>query len=254
MKYNLKSISVVILVGGMGSRFSSIKEPPKQLSKLNKNIILINILNNFKKFGFNHFIFPLGAKKNFFIKFFNSDENIKKYKFNILKKDFQQKDVKHEKLNISFFNAGENTKKLKRIIKSFDYTGNEDVLVTYGDDLANVNLKELVKKYFKSHKKKAMITIYKKRSQYGHLVVKKSGLVKKFIEKPPHQYPVNMGFYLFPKELLKKFKKNNIELENDFLPILTKFKLLMSYEHRGYFYSINDKKELINARNKLKKL
>jgi glucose-1-phosphate cytidylyltransferase len=254
MKYNINSISVVILVGGMGSRFSSINEPPKQLSKLNKNIILINILNNFKKFGFNHFIFPLGAKKNFFIKFFNSDKNIKKYKFNILKKNFKQSDIHPEKLNLSFFDSGENTKKLKRITKSFNYTNNEDVLVTYGDDLANVNLKELAKKYFLSNKKKAMITIYKKRSQYGHLIVKKNGLVKKFIEKPPHQYPVNMGFYLFPKKILKAFKKNNFELENDFLPVLTKFKLLMSYEHKGYFYSINDKKELINARNKLKKL
>ena len=79
MKDNISSISVVILVGGTGSRFSSINEPPKQLLKLNKNLILINILNNFKKFGFNHFIFPLGAKKNFFIKFFNSKENIKRY-------------------------------------------------------------------------------------------------------------------------------------------------------------------------------
>ena len=37
MENNINSISVVILVGGMGSRFSSINEPPKQLSKLNKN-------------------------------------------------------------------------------------------------------------------------------------------------------------------------------------------------------------------------
>ena len=52
MKKNLNSvltsISIVILVGGLGSRFSSFNEPPKQLSKLNKNLILINILNNFK--------------------------------------------------------------------------------------------------------------------------------------------------------------------------------------------------------------
>ena len=75
----MNSISAVILVGGVGSRFSAINEPPKQLSKLNKNIILINIMNNFKRFGLNHFIFPLGSKKSFFIKFFNDQKNIKKY-------------------------------------------------------------------------------------------------------------------------------------------------------------------------------
>ena len=254
MTNNIKSISVVILVGGTGSRFSPINEPPKQLSKLNKDLILINILNNFKKFGFNHFIFPLSAKKNFFIKFFNSNKNIKKYKFNILKKNFHQKEIKPEKLNISFFNAGENTKKLKRIKKSFDYTENKDLLVTYGDDLANVNLKKLVKKYYLFNKKKAIVTIYKKNSQYGHLIIEKDGVVKKFIEKPPHQHPINIGFYLFSKKLITRFKNSSFELESNFLPTLSKHKLLISYEHKGYFYSINDKKELISAKNKLKKL
>ena len=80
-----KSISVVILIGGSGSRFSSIKEKPKQLSRLNNNYILMHIINNFKKYGLNHFIFPLGFKK-IFEKFFYSKKNILKYKFNILKK------------------------------------------------------------------------------------------------------------------------------------------------------------------------
>ena len=53
-------LSVVILVGGSGSRFSNINEPPKQLSKLNKNYILINIIDHLKTYGFNHFVFPLG--------------------------------------------------------------------------------------------------------------------------------------------------------------------------------------------------
>ena len=60
-----KSLSVIILIGGSGSRFSSIKELPKQLSKLNNEFILIHIINNFKKYGLNHFILPLGEKKFF---------------------------------------------------------------------------------------------------------------------------------------------------------------------------------------------
>ena len=88
MKAKKKFISTVILVGGSGSRFSSIKEPPKQLSKLNNEFILMHIINNFRKYGLKHFIFPLGLKKNFFIKFFHSKKNIYKYKFNILKKKF----------------------------------------------------------------------------------------------------------------------------------------------------------------------
>ena len=154
MKINNNLISVVILAGGMGSRFSSVNEPPKQLSKLNKDLIIIHIINNFKKFGFKHFIFPLGAKKKFFIKFFNSKNNISKYKFNILKNNFNNKDIKSNRINISLFNAGEKTSKLMRIFRSLKYTINDDFLVTYGDDLANVNLKKLVKKYYLLNRKK----------------------------------------------------------------------------------------------------
>ena len=84
------------------------------------------------------------------------------------------------------------------------------------------------------------------------LLVKKK-FVKQFIEKPLHQYPINIGNYFFSKNLVKKYRKTGHELENNFLPILAKKKLLLSYEHKGYFYSINDKKELIIAQTKLKK-
>ena len=50
------------------------------------------------------------------------------------------------------------------------------------------------------------------------------------------------------------YNKNNLELESHFLPRLTKLNLLKSYEHKGYFYSINDKKELMSAKIKLKNL
>ena len=72
-------------------------------------------------------------------------------------------------------------------------------------------------------------------------------------EKPPFKNPINKGNYIFTKNLIKKFRKPHHELEHNFLPILTKRKLLVSYEHKGYFYSINDKKELIVAKKKLKK-
>ena len=98
-----------------------------------------------------------------------------------------------------------------------------------------------------------MLLFLKKKSQYGHVIVDKKGTVKRFIEKPQHQYPVNIGNYLFTSNLIRKYRKIGYELENNFLPILTKHKLLLSNEHKGYFYSINDKKELIIAKKKLKK-
>ena len=103
MKIYTKKTSAIVLVGGTGSRFSSIEEPPKQLSKLNKDFILIHIIKHFKKYGINHFIFPLGYKKKFFINFFLSKKNVAKYKFNILKKKIQNKRFKRKYDQYIFF-------------------------------------------------------------------------------------------------------------------------------------------------------
>ena len=89
--------------------------------------------------------------------------------------------------------------------------------------------------------------------QYGHVISNKKGVVQRFVEKPNYQYPINIGNYLFSKDLIKKYKKTGHELENDFLPIIVRKKHLISHEHKGYFYSINDKKELLIAQTKLKK-
>ena len=72
MKKNNKLKSGIILLGGVGSRFSKINEEPKQLAKINNKVILLRIIHNLSRYGLNYFIFPLGYKKNFFINFFSS--------------------------------------------------------------------------------------------------------------------------------------------------------------------------------------
>lgn len=250
---NTKISSVIILVGGLGSRFSSIDEHPKQLSKINNEYILIHIIKNFKKYGINHFVFPLGYKRQFFSKFFLSKKNILKYKFNILNKKFKHNHISKKNINISFFNAGNNTTKMLRILKSLKYVVGENFIVSYGDDLSNIKIDQIIKRFNLNKQKKVVFAILKSKSQYGHVITKKNGLVKKFIEKPFHQYPINIGNYLFNTRVFKKYITKNGELETSMLQSLAKNNVLQTFEHKGYFYSINDKKELNLAKQKLKK-
>ena len=213
----------------------------------------MHIIKHLNRYGLNHFILPLGYKKNFFKKFFYSKENIKKYKLNLLNKNFKNKNLKKNKINISLFDAGKNTSKMKRVIKSLKYIIDDDLLIVYGDDLSNIKINEIFRKYIYFKKKKAIATTYKKRSQYGHVVLNKKCFVIKFVEKPVFSNPINIGNYLINSSLIKRFKSNE-EIESSFLPKLTKKGLLVSYEHKGYFYSINDKKELIAAKKKLRNM
>lgn len=249
MKHFKKLKTGIILLGGVGSRFSKINEEPKQLAKINNQIILLKIISNLTKYGLNYFIFPLGYKKNFFINFFSSQKIISKNNFKIVR---NYKEIDPLKININFFDAGLKTSKISRIKKSLVYVKDEDFLVTYGDGLADININNLKKIYFDSKKKIACISAFYKNSQYGHLRLNNNGYVKSFIEKPKLKDPVNIGFYIFSKIIFLKYYSSKIELENNFLRNLIRDNLLKSYLHKGYFFSIDSKKDILNAEKSLK--
>lgn len=249
MKKNNKLKSGIILLGGVGSRFSKINEEPKQLAKINNKVILLRIIHNLSRYGLNYFIFPLGYKKNFFINFFSSKKIIKKNNFKIIN---EIDDIDQSKINIKFFNAGIQTSKLTRIKKSIKFLNHQDFLVTYGDGLADINLNVLKKKYFQTKNRISYLSSYYKNSQYGHLKLSNNNYVKSFDEKPKLQDPVNIGFYILNKYTFNKFYNPKYELEDQFLRNLIKKKMLKSYPHNGYFFSIDSKKDILNAEKYLK--
>ena len=246
-KNNLSS--AIILLGGTGSRFSKINEAPKQLAKINKTIILLRIIKNLNKNGFNYFIFPLGYKNFFFTNFFKSKKIVEKNNIKIIQNIHQ---IDNTKINIKLFDAGLNTSKLLRIKKSMQFLKQDDFLVTYGDGLANIDVKKLVKLYFVNNKKIAYLSTFFKKSQYGHVKLLKNNLVKYFQEKPKLPDPINIGFYIFNKYIITKYYKKNYELESHFLKQLIKSKILKAYLHKGYFFSIDSKKDILNAEKSLK--
>ena len=245
---NTYGLPVIILLGGKGSRFSKLNETPKQLAKINKKNLLINILEYYKKYDFNYFVIPLGYKSEFFYNFFNNKNNKKKYKINILKKNDQY--LKKDYLNIKLFNTKRTASKLERIYKSTKYFENSFFFVTYGDGLANINFKKQLN-FFKK-KKNNLVTVFVSRSQYGHVVSGNQNKVKKFEEKPYFFSPINIGYYILNKNDLLKFYKNKMELENDYLKILIRKGLLYAYNHNGFFFNIDNKKDLDEVKKKFK--
>ena len=239
---NSPKIPVLILCGGKGSRFSKIDEKPKQLSILNGKPIIIHIIDLFFKSDFNYFILPLGYKKKMFMNFFNSKINQKKFNLNLIKKDTN--DILSKKKNILIFDAKEKTNKLQRIKKSLKFINSKKLIVTYGDGISNVNINSLVNF---SKKSECTLTAFKIKSQYGHLELKKN-ILKKFIEKPFLEKPINIGFYVFNKKLIQNNYKKNIDLEDGLLPKLAKKIKIFCYFHRGYFYSVDNPKDLENLK------
>ena len=116
-------MKVVILAGGLGTRLSEYtKTIPKPMVEISKKPILLHIINWYRKFGFKNFYIALGYKGNVIRQYF------KKNKINDCEINLVDTGLKTM--------TGGRLKKLKKIL------GTEDFFMTYGDGLANVDLKK----------------------------------------------------------------------------------------------------------------
>lgn len=226
-------MKVVILAGGLGTRLGEeTKFKPKPMINIGKDPILMHIINIYKNFNQKEFLIAGG------------------YKSNIIKKFFEKKKIKD--LKIEIINTGNKSMTGGRVYKLKKYITEDRFMLTYGDGLANINIKKLL--YFHNQEKKtATITVVRPPARWGHVTIKKN-LIIKFEEKNQlNEGWINGGFFIFEKKIFKffnKFKfKNNIILEKDILPILSKKKQLVAYKHLGFWKcmdTVRDKLYLIN--------
>ena len=248
-----KNFFAVLLIGGMGSRFSKINESPKQLIKLNKRSLLENLIISFVKNGINNFVLPLGYKENFFKKFFKKKKKIynKQTKIFIVKNKLNENFFDKKYINIVLFDAGKKTSKLSRINKSIKFFNSQNFLVSYGDGIADIKLKRYIKIY--KQYKKAIIAGKYINSQYGHLRIVNKKL-HEFKEKPIMKEPINIGYYFFSKKLFKKYYNNKYELEKKFIQKLIENNEIVTYIHKGFFFNIDSKIDLVRIKKKYKNI
>jgi|688.fasta_scaffold410449_1 glucose-1-phosphate cytidylyltransferase len=210
----------VILAGGKGSRLSEYTTKiPKPMVKIGGRPILDHIINYYKYYGVNEFIIAGG------------------YKYKIISDYYKRK---KKNLQIKVINTGLNTltgKRIKLLEKLF--YKNENFYLTYGDGLSNVNLN----KVFKLHnKKKAILTLTAVHppARFGELKIKNENVIK-FKEKPQlNQGWINGGFFVANARLFKILNKKNVMLERDPVEKIVKMKKAASYQHKGFWYCMDN--------------
>ena len=236
-------MKVIILAGGKGSRISEYtKKIPKPMIKILNKTILEHIMEIYAKQSFDDFYVLTGYKGSLISKYFS------KYRLN--KNFYQLKNIR-KKIKINFIETGLNTmtggrlKKIKSIFKT------EDFMITYGDGLANINLKKLIN-FHRNHKKIATVTAVRPLSRYGILDIKGNSVLT-FKEKLKLNYGwINGGFFIFNSNIFKYLKSKNTILEKFPLESLAKKKQLKAFKHKGFWYSIDTKRDKENLESLIK--
>ena len=210
-------MKVVILAGGKGTRISEYtKSIPKPMVKIGSKPIIEHILNYYIKFGFKDFIIATG------------------YKHSIIRDYFKNKQIDAQ---INVVNTGLETltglrlKKLSGMLK-------ETFMLTYGDGLSNVNLKNLLE-FHKQKKKLITLTAVHPPARFGELTIK-DHIVKQFEEKPQLQKGwINGGFFVIDPGFFKLIGNKNVMLER--LPIqkAVKSKNLSAYKHSDFWFCMD---------------
>ena len=146
----IKNNKVVILAGGLGTRMEKYTTKiPKPMVLVNGKPILIYIIKNYLKFGYNNFIISMGYKSEIIAKYFFK----KKIPLAMLKKGITtQKILKKKKYNITLVYTGAKTMTGGRIKGVEKFLNNNFFLCTYGDGISNININKLVRFHLK-HKK-----------------------------------------------------------------------------------------------------
>ena len=141
--------------------------------------------------------------------------------------------------------TGGRIKKVKNLVKNEKF-----FYLTYGDGLANINIRRLTNFHLK-HKKIATVTVVKiqiPQERFGVIYFKKRNIVKRFLEKPNiKKIYINGGFFVLSPKVINYIKSNNSRWETTPLQNIAKKRQLSAYRHNGFWKCMDttrDKKAL----------
>ena len=246
-------MKVVILAGGFGTRISEESQyKPKPMIEIGNKPILWHIMKVYAADGFNEFIICAGYKQDVIKEWF---ANYYLYNSDITF-DFSDNNKmiihnKHsEPWKVTIVDTGLNTQTGGRIKRIKEYIGNETFMVTYGDAVGDVNIKEVLE-YHVKHQKIGTISVYNFGQNKGVVELNKDGYVVEFREKSDYDGDlINIGFMVFEPELFDYIDGDETIFEKEPMERLLEQHELMAYTHRGYWQCMDTLRE----KQKLEKL
>jgi len=241
-------MKVVILAGGLGTRLSEETSlRPKPMVEIGGKPILWHIMKIYSHYGFNDFVICLGFKgymiKEYFSNYFLHMSDVT-FDMTTNSMEVHQKNVEPWRVTLVDTGAESMTGgRVKRVAPYLDGT----FMLTYGDGVANVNIRELVE-FHQQHGKAATVTSTQPSGRFGALNMNDDGQVISFQEKPAGDGSwINGGFFVLERSVLDRISANNTVFEKEPLEGLAGDGELVAYKHSGFWQpmdTLRDKQQL----------
>ncbi len=238
-------MKAIILAGGMGSRLAEeTVVKPKPMVEIGGRPILWHIMNIFSANGITEFIIALGYKgemiKGYFLNFvaLNNDLSI-----DLATGETTIHRGRHLPWKVHLVDTGLHTNtggRMKRLASWLD--DNEPFLFTYGDGVADVDLRAVLK-YHHSHGRLATMTTVRPPARFGR-VGYDGPLVREYNEKPDEgEGWINGGYFVLNKKVIQYIDGDNTSWEREPLEQLAREGQLAGYRHTGFWSCMDTLKE-----------
>jgi len=127
------------------------------------------------------------------------------------------------------------------------YIGDKTFMMTYGDGVSDVDIRELLK-FHKRCGKQATVTAVQLAGRFGALNMKEGGTVNSFLEKPKGDGSwINGGFFVLEPEVFDYISGDGCIWEFDSLKNMAVDKKLSGFKHNGFWKcmdTLRDRSEL----------
>jgi glucose-1-phosphate cytidylyltransferase len=238
-------MKVVILAGGLGTRISEeTNDKPKPMVLIDDKPILWHLMNIFSVQGFDEFILALGYRSDV-IKRWLLDLNDLAGSITI---DTLRKEVSHLQKGselswkVTALETGLNTQTGGRIARCMKAFPGERIIATYGDGLANVDIKKLLS-FHESHGKLATVTAVRPPARFGYINIE-GNRVNHFGEKNQSDAGwINGGFFVLEPEVVNYVSGDMESFESGALPRLVAEENLMAHMHEGFWQPMDTLRE-----------
>jgi len=240
-------MKVVILAGGFGTRISEESTfKPKPMIEIGEMPILWHIMKTYASQGFNEFIICAGYKqhviKEWFADYFLHTSDVT-FDFSKGTNEITIHEKHIEPWKVTIVDTGLNTMTGGRIKRIQNYVGNETFMLTYGDAVGNIDLKELLE-FHKSHGKIGTISVYNFGQNKGILDIAKDGKVNAFREKSDLDGNlINIGFMVLNPAIFDRIDGDKTVFEQEPLNSLVRDSELIAHTHIGYWQCMDTLRE-----------
>jgi len=245
-------LKAVILAGGFGTRISEESHlRPKPMVEIGGQPLLWHIMKIFSHYGVHEFVICAGYMqhtiKEYFADYYLHHSDVT-FDFTRGGAVTVHSNVA-EPWKVTIADTGLHTMTGGRVLRARDYIGEGPFFLTYGDGVADIDIRALLR-FHKEKKKLATITAINVDQRFGVLRLDKNDLVTEFREKGGmDNHNINGGFMVLEQGVFDYIGGDAAMFEQEPMERLVADGQLAAYRHEGFWQCMDTLRDKVYLEN-----